>query len=88
MPVYEYECQDCGKQFEAIQSINDKPLKICKFCNGTVSRLISRTSFALKGSGWFKDGYSNPPVKKEASKPDTTKKTKAPKEGKKVKSNP
>ncbi|MDX1387155.1 MAG: zinc ribbon domain-containing protein [bacterium] len=64
MPVYEYECLDCGRQFEAIQSIKDKPLKTCTFCEGNVHRLISQTSFALKGRGWYQDGYSNPPPKK------------------------
>ncbi len=60
MPVYEYACQDCGRQFEELQGIHDKPLKKCKFCGGKAERLISQTSFALKGSGWYKDGYSNP----------------------------
>lgn len=64
MPVYEYECLDCGKQFEVFQSIKDNPLKKCKFCKGSVRRLISQTSFALKGGGWYQDGYSNPPPKK------------------------
>jgi len=64
MPVYEYLCQKCGKEFEESQRITDKPLKKCKFCNGPVDRLISRSSFALKGGGWFKDGYSG-------SKPDS-----------------
>ena len=58
MPVYEYECQDCGKQFEVFQSIKDNPLKNCKFCEGKVRRLISQSSFALKGGGWYKDSYS------------------------------
>jgi len=66
MPVYEYLCQKCGKEFEESQRITDKPLKKCKFCNGPVERLISRTSFALKGSGWFKDGYTG-------AKPDSGK---------------
>jgi putative FmdB family regulatory protein len=58
MPVYEYECQDCDKQFEVFQSIKDNPLKNCKFCEGKVRRLISQSSFALKGGGWYKDNYS------------------------------
>lgn len=58
MPIYEYECVDCGKQFEAFQRISDKPLKSCQFCRGEVHRLISKTSFSLKGGGWYQDGYS------------------------------
>lgn len=66
MPIYEYECADCGKQFEAFQSISDKPLKKCQFCQGTVRRLISSSSFSLKGGGWYKDGYSKPSPEKKA----------------------
>lgn len=72
MPVYEYECRDCGKQFEESQSIKDKPVESCKFCGGTVQKLISSTSFALKGGGWYQDGYSKPAPKK-ASAPKKTK---------------
>lgn len=86
MPVYEYECQDCGKNFEELQSINDKPLKICKFCGGIVRRLISQTSFSLKGGGWYKDGYATPKPAKGSPAPATETKS-APKEtGKKVSS--
>lgn len=59
MPIYEYECEACCKCFEEMQSITDKPLKKCRFCGGKVSRLISQTSFSLKGGGWYKDGYSS-----------------------------
>lgn len=59
MPVYEYECGKCGKHFEELQKVSDKPLKKCKFCGGGVQRLISQTSFTLKGGGWYKDGYSS-----------------------------
>jgi putative FmdB family regulatory protein len=69
MPVYEYECQDCGKTFEEFQNITDKPLKTCRFCGGRVTRLISQTSFSLKGSGWYKDGYSTPKPAKGAKAP-------------------
>ncbi|MFO1464554.1 MAG: zinc ribbon domain-containing protein [bacterium] len=59
MPVYEYACADCGKHFEELQKVSDKPLKTCKNCGGKLQRLISQTSFALKGGGWYKDGYSS-----------------------------
>ena len=71
MPIYEYECVDCGKQFEAFQRISDKPLKSCQFCQGEVHRLISRTSFSLKGGGWYQDGYSKAPTKTDQSKKDS-----------------
>lgn len=63
MPIYEYECQDCGKQFEVFQGISEKPLKKCQYCHGKAKRLISQSSFALKGGGWYRDGYSKKPPK-------------------------
>lgn len=66
MPIYEYECDACGKTFEVTQKISDKPLKKCEFCQGSVRRLISPTSFTLKGGGWYRDGYSKAAPKKEA----------------------
>ncbi|HPD56241.1 MAG TPA: zinc ribbon domain-containing protein [Smithellaceae bacterium] len=58
MPIYEYKCQKCGKQFEALQGINDPDLKSCKFCRGKVHKMMSMTSFALKGSGWYATDYA------------------------------
>lgn len=86
MPVYEYECQNCGKSFEELQSIHDKPLKKCMFCGGAARRVISQTSFSLKGSGWYKDGYSTPKPAKESKAPGPEKKPAAPDSGKKVSS--
>lgn len=66
MPIYEYQCLDCGKQFEAFQRIVDSPLQECPLCHQKkVERLVSQASFVLKGGGWYKDGYatSNPEKK-------------------------
>ena len=58
MPIYEYQCPDCNHQFEALQSFSDDPIQDCPQCGGTqVSKLISRSSFILKGGGWYKDHY-------------------------------
>jgi len=58
MPFYEYQCKGCGFEFEREQRIHDKPLRKCPSCGGMkAKRLISRTSFVLKGSGWYRDGY-------------------------------
>ncbi len=58
MPLYEYACSNCGHQFEARQKISDAPITTCPKCHkDTVERLVSKTSFALKGSGWYADGY-------------------------------
>lgn len=61
MPIYEYHCGSCGKDFERFQKITDPPLTACPECGKKVSRTISQTSFTLKGGGWFKDGYSQSP---------------------------
>jgi putative FmdB family regulatory protein len=58
MPVYEYQCEACQSIFEARQKFSDAPLSTCPSCGGAVKKLISRTGFALKGSGWYQQGYS------------------------------
>jgi putative FmdB family regulatory protein len=57
MPIYEYQCSKCGI-FEATQRITDKALAKCPTCKGKVKRLISNTSFLLKGSGWYITDYA------------------------------
>jgi putative FmdB family regulatory protein len=67
MPVYEYACEKCKHEFEAEQRISDEPIRTCPKCRARkVKRLISRTSFVLKGSGWYSDLYSSPGAKKDA----------------------
>lgn len=59
MPEYEYKCSDdaCGYSFDLIQSISEKPIEQCPECKkNTAKRLISKTSFVLKGNGWFGSG--------------------------------
>ncbi|HPW45427.1 MAG TPA: zinc ribbon domain-containing protein [bacterium] len=58
MPIYEYECKSCSKKFEIFQKSTDAPSAKCPACDATAERIISQTSFALKGGGWYKDGYS------------------------------
>ena len=60
MPIYEYECQSCGHRFEEWQKMSDKPVKVCPKCKARkVEKLISHTSFQLKGGGWYSDLYSS-----------------------------
>jgi putative FmdB family regulatory protein len=60
MPTYEYLCNACGHEFEREQRITDDPVKTCPECRKRkVKRLISRTSFVLKGGGWYSDLYSS-----------------------------
>ena len=68
MPTYEYRCQSCQHEMEAFQSIKDAPLADCPACHEPkLERLISATSFQLKGGGWYKDLYSS---SKPAGTPD------------------
>jgi len=68
MPVYEYECPACEKVFEVQQRMADAPLSQCPNCEGPVKKIMSRSSFQLKGGGWYADGYSSakPEKKKES----------------------
>jgi putative FmdB family regulatory protein len=59
MPIYEYECTKCGQVEEAFQRFSDKPLSKCGHCSGKLQRLISHSSFHLKGSGWYVTDYAN-----------------------------
>ena len=57
MPIYEYRCEHCG-DFEEMQRITDPPLQRCPKCRRKVRRLISNTSFQLKGTGWYVTDYA------------------------------
>jgi len=59
MPIYEYICEKCGNHLEVMQKVTDEPLKRCGNCRGKLEKIISRTSFQLKGSGWYKSDYSS-----------------------------
>ncbi len=59
MPVYEYECSGCKNVFEAQQRMSEAPLTNCPECDGPVKKLMSMSSFQLKGGGWYADGYSS-----------------------------
>jgi putative FmdB family regulatory protein len=58
MPIYEYECTHCRKVTEAVQRFSDSPLTECSHCHGHLRKLISRSTFHLKGSGWYVTDYS------------------------------
>lgn len=57
MPVYEYQCTACEHRFELRQKFSDEPARDCPSCGGSVQKLISSTAFALKGGGWYNEGY-------------------------------
>lgn len=58
MPIYEYHCTRCDDHFEVTQKITDSPLAECPKCQGRVEKLISQSSFVLKGSGWYQTDYA------------------------------
>jgi putative FmdB family regulatory protein len=72
MPIYEYECGSCGGRFEVTQKFSDPLLSTCKLCNAAgVRKVLSPTSFVLKGSGWYVTDYASGDRKKagESEKP-------------------
>ena len=79
MPVYEYECQGCGKVLEVQQKIADAPLACCPECNGEVRKLVSMSSFQLKGGGWYADGYASSSSEKSSNKDSDKTSTPTPK---------
>jgi len=58
MPIYEYECVKCKFRIEKLQKITDPPLQTCERCYGRLKRVISHSSFILKGTGWYKTDYA------------------------------
>jgi putative FmdB family regulatory protein len=75
MPIYEYECESCGEVIENWQKFSDAPLTTCESCGGKLHKLISHSSFHLKGSGWYATDYAGKKSgitdsKKSKSSPD------------------
>lgn len=58
MPLYEYQCEECGLHFEVRQKFSDAPVDCCRECGGSVKKMISSGAFALKGGGWYDQGYN------------------------------
>ncbi|MBI4844029.1 MAG: zinc ribbon domain-containing protein [Nitrospirae bacterium] len=83
MPVYEYKCKKCKKVFEILQKITDEPLSKCGECGGEMKKLITKTSFVLKGGGWYATDYPSESRKKamDEAKPKDSKEAKPEKKG-------
>lgn len=82
MPIYEYQCEACGHDFETLQKISDAPLTECPQCGkAALKKLISAPAFRLKGGGWYEtdfktgdkknvaqtDGKTKPAAKKDSA---------------------
>ncbi|HVV67659.1 MAG TPA: zinc ribbon domain-containing protein [Gammaproteobacteria bacterium] len=62
MPIYEYQCQLCGHELEALQKVSDSPLTDCPKCGKPgLAKKISAAGFQLKGGGWYATDYKTPP---------------------------
>ena len=58
MPIYEYQCGNCGHSLEALQKISDAPLLDCPACGAAnLQKLVSAASFRLKGGGWYETDF-------------------------------
>ena len=78
MPIYEYKCKNCEHQFEQLQKINDEPLSTCPECHKPeLMKLVSNTSFQLKGTGWYATDFKDKKPKKEKAATETKDKAKA-----------
>jgi putative FmdB family regulatory protein len=71
MPIYEYQCSECGFQKEMLQKISDDPLKICEECGQeSMKKMVSAAAFRLKGGGWYETDFKSGNKKNVASPAD------------------
>ncbi len=74
MPIYEYQCQRCGHELEAMQKMSEEPLKVCPECGeSALQKLISAAGFQLKGSGWYVTDFRDKGKKKDTKTGDAAK---------------
>ena len=72
MPIYEYRCEACGHELDALQKVSDDPLTDCPSCSAVaLRRLISAPVFRLKGSGWYETDFKSEKEKKRNLAGDT-----------------
>jgi putative FmdB family regulatory protein len=57
VPIYEYQCDDCGSSFEVIQKMSDEPLAICEKCGGSLRKVLHPVAIHFKGSGFYTTDY-------------------------------
>lgn len=73
MPIYEYQCNACGHELEALQKMSDAALQHCPECNDqTLKKKISAVGFQLKGTGWYETDFKNSGAKPKDSKSEKT----------------
>ena len=69
MPLYEYECDDCGHRFERIQKFSDELVSVCPECEGRVRKLVSSPAIQFKGTGWYITDYARKPSGEQGESP-------------------
>ena len=73
MPLYDYRCQECDHEVEALQTMSDAPLTLCPNCQKeALKKMVSAPAFSFKGDGWYKDLYGKPAPKVEKSEKTAT----------------
>lgn len=76
MPIYEYECQKCGHQMEALQKMSDDPLVECPACGEhELKKMVSAAGFRLKGGGWYETDFKSSGKKNLAAGSDKSNST-------------
>jgi putative FmdB family regulatory protein len=85
MPIYEYDCESCGKRTEVIQNYKDKPPKGCPHCGGKLKKAFSAPAIQFKGSGWYITDYARGKTGEKAEGTKEGKESKEGKEGKEAK---
>jgi putative FmdB family regulatory protein len=74
MPIYEYQCTECGQQLEKLQKLSDPPLTVCPDCNKpALQKLVSAAGFRLKGAGWYETDFKGKAKQKNIAKGDSRK---------------
>ena len=69
MPIYEYQCQSCGHQFDVIQKVSDEKLTICPKCKEKkLKKLVTSAGFKLRGTGWYETDFKNKKKEKKTEK--------------------
>ena len=68
MPIYEYECDNCGHEFEIMRKLSDEPLSACPSCGKSgLRKIISKVAFRLKGTGWYETDFKTKPTEAKSS---------------------
>ena len=77
MPLYEYQCDACGRRFELIRKFSDPPVTSCPTCGGPVQKLLSSPAIQFKGTGWYITDYARKPSAGQAASEQTSRESRS-----------